>query len=203
MEAAANIAYNLASALILAVAGSLRDEVMGEEQERALKEVTQRAAAAMLVELARSDVGNQKLVERYGRQFRAFFDDSWVAETLLGVALGLETLPIRRLRERFSRIGFDPDALPIGFDRAMAVFVAELARRLQEEASKGGSIAALVNRNDLRTIRGLLEDLAREHGSTGPDVDELERASRARCAERWRAAGLPEEEAFALAETLG
>jgi hypothetical protein len=200
VEALSNITLNLVSTLIIAGAGRLRDEALGEEQERDLKDVFQRATAAMLVELARTDIGNQQMLERYEREFGGFFGDPWVAETLVGVALDSKDLPVDRLRARFSEMGFDPDALPISFGRALGVFVLELTERLDEEASRGGPLEALVNRSDLKAIRRSVEDLARESGSTSPDVDELERASRARCADRWYAAGLAEEKAFTLAD---
>jgi hypothetical protein len=199
VEALTGFATDLASALVLALAGRLGHEVLGDEQERTLKDVLQRATAAMLVELAREDVGNRQMLERHERQFRKVFEDRWVARTLVGVALDSEPPPVGALRDRFSSMGFNPHGLPISFDRAIGVFVLELMQRLDEEASKGGSLAPLVNRSNLKAIRRSVEDIAQDLGSTGPDVDEIERESLARCVERWEAVGLPPEEARALA----
>lgn len=199
VEAAFSFGINVASALFLAGAARVAREALGEEQKRDLKDVMDRASAAMLVELARGDVGNRALLERYEREFGAFFGDAFVAETLVGVALDREGPPVERLRTRFSSMGFDPDGLTIGFDRAIAVFVRELLERLERNASEGGSLEPLVSRADLRAIRESVDGMARGLGDAGQDADELERESLARCAERWEAAGLSTEEARALA----
>ena len=193
------LGINLASALFSAGAGRIAREALGDEQTRDLKDVMDRASAAMLVELARGDIGNRELLGRYEEQFKDFFGDAWVAETLVDVALERREPPVDALRGRFSGMGFDPGGLTIGFDRAMAIFVRELLRRLEKNASEGGSLEARVNRADLRAIRESVEGLARGLGKTGQDVDELERESLARCAERWEAAGLSAGEARALA----
>lgn len=198
-------AINVASALFVAGADRVAREALGQEQERDLKDIFDRASATMLVELARGNVGNRTLLERYEHQFKTFFGDCWVAETLVGVALDRDEPPVGALRKRFSAMDFDPDALTIGFDRAIAIFVKELLARLEENASEGGSLEPRVNRTDLRAIRRSVESLACGLGDTGRDVDELERESLARCAERWEAAGLSAEEARVLAAdpTLG
>ena len=199
VEAAFSFGINIASALFLAAAGRVAREALGEEQERELKDVFDRASAAMLVELARGDIGNLVLLERYKREFGTFFSDPWVAQTLVGVALDRQEPPVERLRARFSSMGFDPDGLTIGFGRAIAVFVRELLERLERNASEGGSLEPLVSRADLSAIRDRVDGIARGLGDTGQDVDELERESLARCAERWEAAGLSAEEAHTLA----
>lgn len=195
-----SLGINVASALFMAGAGRITREALGEQQKRDLKEVFDRASAAMLVALVRGDVGNLELLKRYKKQFADFFGDRWVAETLLDVALEREELPVEALRERFSAMNFDPEEVSIGFGRAMATFVRELLLRLEQNASEGGSLESRVNRVDLRAIRNSVEDLARGLGNTGQDVDELERESLARCAERWEAAGLSAEEAWRLAD---
>lgn len=192
-------AINVASAVFVAGAARIAREAVGEDQERDLRDAFDRASAALLVELARGDVGNRALLERYEEEFRTFFGDPWVAETLVGVALEREAPPLEALRGRFASTGFDPEALTIGFDRAMAIFVRELLARLEENASEGGSLEPLMDRADLRAIRDSVEDLARGMGAPGRDVDEMERESLARCAERWVAAGLSPGEARALA----
>ncbi len=192
-------AINVASAVFVAGAARVAREGLGEEQERALKDVFNRAAAAVLVELARGDISNRSLLERYEEEFKTFFGDAWVAETLVGVALEREAPPLERLRRRFSELGFDPDDLTVGFDRAMAIFVRELLMRLEQNAAEGGALEPRVDRADLRAVRNSVEGLARGMGSPGLDADELEQESLARCAERWEAAGLSREEAWTLA----
>ncbi len=133
------IATNLTTALMVAGAGRLREEALGDEQKRALEEVFRKATSVMLVELARSGPVNRSMLERVESEFGTFFEDHWVAETLLSVALTRKEAPVSRLSRRFSELGFDPEALPVSFERAMSVFVFELTERLQEEASRAGS----------------------------------------------------------------
>ena len=66
-------AINMASAVFVAGASRVARESLSEEQERDLKEVFDRASAAMLVELARGEVGNRALLGRYEEEFRAFY----------------------------------------------------------------------------------------------------------------------------------
>lgn len=161
---------NIVSSLLGAIGRRIGNEALGDTQERELGDVFRRASAALLVELVRDDVGNCELLERYEGQFGTFVGDAWVAETLVGVALDREELPVEGLRTRFSAIGFDPDALSVGFDRAMAVFVRELLAWLEDNASSGGSLRALVDRADLRAIRGSVEAIARGPGNAGQDA---------------------------------
>lgn len=192
-------AINVASAVFVAGASRVARESLGEEQERDLKDVFDRASAAMLVGLARGDAGNRALLQRYEEEFKTFFGDRWVAETLVGVALQREAPPLEALRGRFTALGFDPEGLTIGFDRAMAIFVRELLTRLEENASQGGSLGSRVDRADLRAIRDSVEELASGLGDPGRDTDELEQESLARCAERWVTAGLSPAQAWAFA----
>src|SRR3712207_2184822 len=55
---------------------------------------------------------------------------------------------------------------------------------------------------DIEAMRDMLEELVRTRGATGPDMDELWRESRARCAERWQRLGLSRDEVFELADDL-
>lgn len=167
---ACGLATNMVSSLLMAIGRRIGSGALGDAQQRDLADVTRRASAVLLVALVRGDVGNRELLKRYEEQFGAFFDDSWVAETLVGVALDREELPVGSLRAKFSAMGFDPDALPMGFDGAMAVFVRALLVRLEDNASGGGALQALVDRADLRAIRGsveAMEAIALGHESAG------------------------------------
>lgn len=197
---ALGIAINLASTLLMAAVNRIREEALGDEQEQALQNAFAGATAAMLVEIARHAGLDRNLPGRLEEQFSRFFEDRWVAETLVDVALRSRTPPVDELRRRYERLGFDPGALPIGFDRSMRVLAHELAVRLREDARSGGPLAGVVVVADVEAMRGMLESLVRARGATGQDVDEIERESLARCAERWEAAGLSSEEARALAE---
>ena len=97
---ALGIEINLASTLLVAGARRLREEAVGDAQERALKEVSAGATAAMLVEMARYTHLERNLLRRLEEQFGAFFTDRWVAEALVGVALGSAPPPPRRRRWR-------------------------------------------------------------------------------------------------------
>ncbi len=201
LEAVAlGIAINLVSALMVAGSERLRVAALGDEQEQALREAFTGATAAMLVEVARHAHLDRELPGRLEEQFGEFFADPWVAEQLIGNALNSEIPKADRLRQRFEELGFDSRALPISFERAMRLLAHELAVRLREDARSGGPLAGVVVVADVEAIRGMLEGLVRARGATGPEVDELERQSLARCAERWEAAGLAPEQARALAE---
>jgi hypothetical protein len=197
------IATNLASTLLVAGAARLRDAELGDARKRALEEIFAEATAAMLVEMARHARQDRELPERLEKQFEKFFEDRWVAETLVSVALGGEDPPVERLRRRYEGLSFDPRALPIDFGRAMRLFAFELASRVRENARAGGLLADVVVVADVEAVREMLEKRVQARGPTGPDVDELERESLARCAERWVAAGLSPEEARALAADPG
>jgi hypothetical protein len=197
-----SIATNLASTLLVAGGRHLGEKALGDDQEQALQSAFDRATAAMLVEVARHVGYDRNLPGRLEEQFSKFFEDRWVAETLVDVALGSEAPPIEQLGQRYRDLDFDPGALPISFDRAMSLFAHELARRVRDDARSGGPLAGLVMVHDVEAIRKGLEHLIEARGRTGPDVEELWRESRARCAERWRRLGLSREEAFELADDL-
>ncbi|MBA2442863.1 MAG: hypothetical protein M3494_01600 [Actinomycetota bacterium] len=195
-----SIAVNLASTLLVAGGRRVAEEALGDEQEQALRDAFSGATAAMLVEIARHAGLDRNLPGRLEEQFGKFFEDRWVAETLVDIALRSRIPPVDDLGSRYERLGFDPGALPMGFERAMRVLAHELAVRLREDARAGGPLAGVVLVADVEAMRGMLEGLVRARGATGPDVDEIERESLARCAERWEAAGLSSEEARVLAE---
>lgn len=196
------IAINLASTLLVAGGQRLGEEALGDEQEQALQNAFAGATAAMLVEMARHADHDRNLPGRLEEQFSKFFEERWVAETLVGVALGSEAPPIEQLRRTYRDLDLHPGALPISFDRAMNLFAHELASRVRDDARSGGPLAGLVVVHDVEAIRSGLEHLIEARGRTGPDVDELWRESRARCAERWRRLGLSREEAFELVDDL-
>jgi hypothetical protein len=197
-----DIATNLASTLLVAGGRRLGGQALGNEQEQALKNAFAGATAAMLVEMARHADLDSKFLEHLKEQFVGFFEDRWIAETLVDVALDSEEPPVDELRRRYERLGFDPEALPVSFERAMNLFAFELATRLREDASSGGPLRGIVTVADIEAMRGMLEELVQARGASGPGVDELWRESRARCAERWRRLGLSRDEAFELADDL-
>jgi hypothetical protein len=198
-----SFAINVASAIFVAGAGRLRHAALGEDQERDLRRAFEKASAAMLGELVRGDAESEGLLGHYEDLFREFFGDAWVADTLLRVALEHEAPPLESLEARFLGMGFDPDTLTMGLDRSMSVFVDELLAQLEDAAAAGGSLAALVNREDLKAIRRSVREIARGLGAPGRDVDELEQESLARCAERWVSAGLSPGQARVLAADPG
>lgn len=203
MEAIAlGIAINLASTLLVAGGHRLGEEALGDEQEQALENAFAGATAAMLVEIARYAGLDRNLPGRLEEQFSTFFEDRWVAETLVDSALRSRTLPVDELRRRYEALGFDPGTLSVSFDRAMNVFAFELATRLRDAARSGGPLASLVTFSEVEAVRRMLEELVQTRGAMGPDLDELWRESRARCAARWRQLGLSREEAFELAADL-
>ena len=197
-----DIATNLASTLLVAGGRRLGEQALGNEQEQALQNAFAGATAAMLVEIARHVDLDRNVLEHLKEQFGGFFEDRWIAETLVDVALDSEAPPVDELRQRYERLGFDSEALPVGFERAMNVFAFELATRLREDARSGGPLRGKVAIADIEAMRGMLEELVEARGASGPSVDELWRESRARCAERWRRLGLSRDEAFELADDL-
>ena len=116
------IAINLASTLLVAGGRRLGEEALGDGQEQALQDAFARATAAMLVEIARYAGLDRNLPGRLEEQFSTFFEDRWVAETLVDSALRSRTLPVDELRRRYEALGFDPGTLSVSFDRAMNVF---------------------------------------------------------------------------------
>lgn len=158
MEAPLSIAWNLVSRLFEAGGRLIVEEALGDEQQRALRDVFARATAVLLVEVARQKPDSRTSLESLGERFAGFFEDRWVAETLVGAALLPESPPYDRLRNRFGELDPSPNSLPIDFEAAMRVLVNEVHRRLREEASKAGSpLHNLVEMSDLAAIRRLLE----------------------------------------------
>jgi hypothetical protein len=197
-----DIATNLASTLLVAGGRRLGQQALGNDQEQALKNAFAEATAAMLVEIARHADLDRKFLDHLKEQFNGFFEDRWIAETLVDVALDSEAPPVDELRRRYEQLDFDSEALPVSFERAMHVFAFELATRLRDDARSGGPLAGIVMVADIEAMRGMLEEHVQARGASGPGVDELWKESRARCAERWRRLGLSREEAFELADDL-
>jgi len=159
VEVALGIATNLASRLLEAAGRVIRDEVLGDHQQRALRDVFTRATAVLLVTAARSMPDSPASLERLGKRFARFFEDRWVADILVGAALLSEPLHLDRLRNRFDELGLDSEEMPVHFDEAMRVLVVEVDRRLREEAAKAESpLHNLVVMSDLAAIRRALED---------------------------------------------
>ena len=201
MEAVAlGIAINLASTLLVAGGRRVAEEALGDEQKQALQEAFAGATAAMLVEVARHAGQDRNLPGCLEEEFSRFYEDRWVAETLVRVALDSETPPVDELGQRYEALGLDPGLLPISLRRAMVLLARELAVRVREDARSGGALAGIVIVHDVEAMRGELERMIEAQGRTGADVDELLRESRARCAERWQRLGLPRDEALALAD---
>ena len=154
------IATNLVASLMVAGGRRVRDEALGGEQERALRKVFEEATAAMLVEVARHDRGDQYLPNRLAAEFGKFYEDTWVAETLVGFAISAHEPPVDGLKRRYIAVGNDPDALPMDFGEAMRLLIYETADRLRKEASHAGSpLTNLVLVRELGVIRAGQEDL--------------------------------------------
>jgi hypothetical protein len=151
------IATNLVSSLMVAGGRRVRDEALGDEQERALKKVFEAATAAVLVEVARHNRRDQDLPARLAAEFGKFYGDTWVAETLVDFAISAEEPLVDGLRRRYAAVGNDPDALPMDFGEAMRLMVFEIADRLRKEASRAGSpLTNLVLVRQLGVIRASL-----------------------------------------------
>jgi len=144
------------------------EEALGDEQKQALQDAFSGATAAMLVEIARYAALDRNLPGRLEEEFGRFFDDSWVAETLVDVALSSRTPPVEDLRQRYEQLGSDPRELPIGFERAMRILARELALRLREGARAGGPLAGVVLVADVEAMREMLERIERESQAWGP-----------------------------------
>ncbi|MEW6637151.1 MAG: hypothetical protein AB1425_10125 [Actinomycetota bacterium] len=162
-DALFDIAKGLAPSLLAAAARRVRDEALGDAQERALEKVFEEATAVTLVEVARHDREDRGLPDRLAAEFGRFYRDPWVAETLVGVAISAEDPPFEKLRHRYGEVGNDPDGLPVDFGDAMRLLIYELTDRLRREASRAGSpLFNLVQLSELGVIRKKVEGLARE-----------------------------------------
>lgn len=205
MEVIGGIATSLASTLLVAGGRRVTTEALGNDQQQTLQNAFSGATATMLVEMARYTGNGRNLPQHVERDFGTFFKDRWVAEIFLDIALRSRTPPVEDLRHKYETLASDPDALPISFERAIWLLVHEFSARLREDARSGGHLADIVAFADIEVMHDKIEELVQQRGATGPNVDELERESLARCTERWEAAGLSCEEARNLAEdrTLG
>jgi len=164
-EALFDIAKGLATSLLTAAGRSVRDEALGDEQERALNAVFGDATAAILVEVARRDRQDSRLPDRLAAEFQRFYRDRRVAETPVDFAISAEEPPLDGLRRRYAAVGNDPGALPMDFGEAMELLVYEIADRLRKEASRAGSpLTNLVQVRQLGIIRDNQEGLARRLG---------------------------------------
>lgn len=161
-DALYDIAKGLAPSLLTAAGRRVRDEAIGDAQERALEKVLRDATAAVLVEVARHDRNDRGLPDRLAAEFKEFYEDTWVAETLVDFALSAKEPPFDGLRRRYGGVGNDPDALPMDFGEAMRLLIYEIADRLRKEASRAGSpLTNLVQVRDLGIIRAGQEELVR------------------------------------------
>lgn len=185
------IAVNLVSTLIVAAGEHLRDEALGDDQKRALKQVFEGATAVMLVEIARHGKSGRDLPEDLEGQFEKFFGDRWVAETLVSTALGGEVTPVDKLRQRYGALGLRPEELLMSFEVAMHLFAYELSGRLREEASKNGSpLNNLVEVSDLTAVRHMLEKFVLGQDKRKQELAEAERKSLERREAVWAAYAL-------------
>jgi hypothetical protein len=188
LEAVAlSIATNLVSALMVAGSERLRVAALGDEQKQALEAAFTGATAAMLVEVARRAGLGRELPGRFEEQFGEFFGDRWVAEQLIGNALNSEVPQADRLRRRYEELGFDPEELPMGFERTMELFAHELALRLREDARAEGPLAGVVVVADVEAMRGMLEELVRGRDEKERELTEARRESLASREAAWAA----------------
>lgn len=188
MEAVAlGIAINLVSALMVAGSERLRVAAMGDDKEQALENAFTWATAAMLVEVTRRAGLDRELPDRLEEQFREFFGDQWVAETLISNALNSEVPLADRLRQRYEELGLNTEELPISFEIAMGLFVRELDVRLRQDARVGGALADVVVVADVEATRGMLEDLVRDLDEKEQEMAEAQRESLARREAAWSA----------------
>lgn len=161
-EALLDIAKGLAPSLLTAAARRVRDEALGDEQERALNAVFADATAAALVEVARHDRGDRGLPDRLASEFEKFYRDTWVAETLVDFAISAREPPLDGLRRRYAAVGNDPGAMPMDFGEAIRLLIYEIADRLRKEASRAGSpLTNLVQVRELGIIRAGQEEVVR------------------------------------------
>ena len=156
------LATNLSSALLVAGGRRVRDEALGDDQQRALDAVFGDATAAVLVEVARHRRDDRGLPDRLAAEFGRFYRDTWVAETLVDFAISAKEPPLDGLRGRYVAVDNDPEALPMDFGEAMHLLVYEVADRLRKEASRAGSpLTNLVQVRELGIIRAGQEELVR------------------------------------------
>lgn len=123
---------------------------------------------------------------------------------LLGAALRWGPVPVDVLRDRFVELDRDPDTLlPFSFDHTMIILTDRLYDEFVLEARKENSrIQPLVNEELLSASRehhAVLRELMLSKPRLGVTAKEALLESKARCAVRWRALGINQEVAVALA----
>ena len=156
------LAAKLSSSLLVAGGRRVRDEALGNDQERALHAVFGDATAAVLVEIARHDREDRSLPDRLGTEFKKFYEDRWVAEMLVDFAISAEQPPLEELEQRYAAVSNDPAALPMDFGEAMRRLIEEIADRLKKEAMRDESpLANLVQVSQNEIIRKGVEELRR------------------------------------------
>ena len=157
------IATNLSSTLMEAAGRRVRDEALGDDQERALNNVFGGATSVVLVEMARRAPDDTELPDRLGKKFAKFYGDPWTAETLVGAALTDEQPPSEKLCRRFGELGLEPGELPMGFGEAMLLLTREVSGRIRREASRAGSpLNNMVEVSELGIIRAEVEGVREE-----------------------------------------
>lgn len=196
------LAPELAKLVVQSAAVRLREASFGPAQQVVLRGLLGESIRVLLDEMTRS--GELAADEDYLSSLRTrlvnYLSVPEVAEALVSLAIDSRTLPMARLRELYEERGYDPDAFPVTFERAMDGCAMYLVRRVKEEASKDGSpLNNLVEVSKLYMLEETLREVVRRTEPTGPTADELERESWARCKRRWTLLGVPSEEAEALA----
>jgi hypothetical protein len=198
------LALDLATKVIGGTANRLREAAFGPAQEVALRGLLGESIRAMLEALTRSGelAGDDDYLASLRTRLVNFFSNEEVADALISFAIDSnEPLPVARLREIYEGRGYDTEAFPVTFERAMEVCALYLARRIRQEASAPEH--PLHNFVAIEKLYGLeqsLQELLRRTEPTGPTADELERESWARCKRRWTILGVPPEEAEVLAK---
>lgn len=185
--------------------------ILGTPEERAVRDVYSRAIAGMLLGEMRHATGAGEDADAYGEQLKVaetllgeLFADEEAADVLLEAALKWGPVPVDVLRDRFVELDRDPDTLlPFGFDRAMIILTDRLYDEFVLEARKENSrIQPLVNEELLSASRehhAVLRELMLRKPRLGVTGKEALLESKARCAVRWRALGINQEVAVALA----
>src|SRR3990170_1718675 len=149
-----NLAASLAYDFIKAILNRLQDAIFGKAEQRALQRVYQLAFTDMLTAMASPlspiDLEDLKRLGDLKRLLADFFRDEQVSDWLLAVALNSQPLPLDRLRERFTALGFNEAILPISLEEALQALSSSLKQHLLAEAGRPDS---------LLTNRVVVEDL--------------------------------------------
>jgi hypothetical protein len=141
--------------LLAAVAPRVKEAVLGSDEERALQRAFQDAFSVMLLEAAETQ--DQNLTSELEPQMLAFVSDPEVADALLDIALKRQRPPLARLRERFHRLGFDTQTVPLDFDVAINSFSLQLTKELRTGAARSRS--PIFNQVALPELDSLQEQL--------------------------------------------